>query len=65
MTLLNQVNPHTWREDLASGHSEVWLATAIILWSLFMICLALYLATKRGWHVKLALAGILLYEVLP
>lgn len=50
---------HHWQTRLASGHTETWLKTAIILVAIGFIILALMVQNK--W----VLAGMLLYLTLP
>lgn len=50
---------HHWQTRLASGHTETWLKTAIILVAIGFIILALMVQNK--W----VLAGMLLYLILP
>lgn len=54
-----------WRKQLTEGHTETWLATAIIMWAIFIIGLTIWLTTKKNPAIKYVLAGILLYEILP
>jgi hypothetical protein len=49
-----------WKHDLATGHSVVWLKTAIVLWAIGITLFAVFFVDN-----KVILAGILLYEVLP
>lgn len=50
---------HHWQTRLATGHTETWLKTAIILIALGFIVLAMFVNNK--W----ILAGMLLYFALP
>lgn len=50
---------HHWQTRLATGHTETWLKTAIILVAIGFIVLALM------EHNKWVLAGMLLYLTLP
>ena len=54
-----------YRQRLAQGHTETWLATVITLWALAVVIFSWYLTTKKADWVKYALAGIVLYEMLP
>lgn len=56
-----------WRDNLASGHTETWLATLITVWAILVVIVAWYLVVKypQNQAIKWILAGIILYEVLP
>ena len=55
----------TWQHQLATGHSEYWLATFITLWAIAVVIFSWWLVSTKGAAVKWILAGIILYEVLP
>ena len=55
----NSPSIHHWQTALATGHTETWLKTAIILVAIGFIILALMVQNK--W----ILAGMLLYLTLP
>lgn len=61
------LNVSKWKNSLAKGHTETWLATVITLWAIGVIIFVWYLVSISGKHksVKYILAATLLYEVLP
>lgn len=54
-----------WRNNLAQGHTETWLATFITVWAIGVVIFSWYLVAQNKSWVKYLLAGIILYEVLP
>jgi hypothetical protein len=60
MPLVSDSTLTTWRNNLAEGHTETWLKTAIVLWALGVTIVAVFIV-----HNKWLLAGILLWEILP